>query len=78
MFVAVVPVERTCVQNTGRIPIGTATKATMLPFGVVSVTSPLVPMYKARACDGNTVALLGVTAIALTAGMISEIEDIEF
>ena len=47
MFVAVVPVENTFLQRTGRMPTGTLLKVKSIPSTVVTLTWPDTPMYNA-------------------------------
>jgi len=50
MFEAVVPVEDTCLTDTGKIvPETTLENVVLVPSEVTTVTLPPVPMYKALA-----------------------------
>jgi hypothetical protein len=72
MDVAVVLVAFTRLTRMGKIePAGTAVKVTSPPPAIVTTRLPAPPTYKARELKAKSVESLGVTAVALSAGLVN-------
>jgi hypothetical protein len=76
MFEAVVPVEDTCLTETGKIvPETTLENVVLVPSLVTTVILPPVPMYKALAFVANTESA-GVIANAIDAQESADLANI--